>query len=72
MGYAQAYGNCIGCKRLFAFNPVHVPSIRINGVLEPICLNCVNAANPKRKANGLPEIVPLPDAYDACEEGELG
>ena len=71
MGYVSGYGECIGCKRLFHFNPVRVPSIRINGVLEPICQGCVALANPRRRANGLAEIVPATDAYEACEESEI-
>jgi hypothetical protein len=69
--YALAYGACFGCKRIFAFNPVRVPSIIVNGSKEPVCENCVRIANPRRIANGLPPIMPLPDAYEACDEGEL-
>ena len=69
--YATCYGQCYGCKRLFSFNPVRVPSVVVNGSREPICINCVTVANPKRIANGLPPIVPAADAYEACEEWEL-
>jgi len=69
--YALAYGNCYSCKRLFGFNPVRVPSIRINGVREPICRHCIERANPKRVENGLQPIVPAPDAYEAVDESEL-
>src|SRR5262245_15847689 len=71
MGYALAYSPCYGCKRPFAYNPMRVPSIPINGVREPICADCVVRVNPLRVKNGLDPIVPLPGAYDACEEGEL-
>lgn len=71
MGYALAMGTCFACHQPFTFNPVRVPSIRINGSREPICQSCVEKANPMRIANGLKPIVPAPDAYDACEEGEL-
>jgi hypothetical protein len=71
MGYALATSACIGCKRIFSYNPVRVPSIRINGSREPICGNCIAHSNPKRIANGLDPIVPHPDAYIACDEGEL-
>jgi hypothetical protein len=57
---------------VFGFNPIRVPSIRIDGVRQPICRNCVEEANPKRLANGLPPIVPAPDAYEGCDEYELG
>jgi hypothetical protein len=70
-GVAFAMGPCIGCQRLFSFNPMRVPSVTVKGTREPICLACVERANPMRIANGLAPIVPLPDAYEACEEGEL-
>ena len=73
--YATAYGACIGCGRLFSFNPVRVPSLPANvsptGSKEPICLDCVIRCNPLRIKNGLEPIVPAPDAYDACDEWEL-
>ena len=73
MGYVTAYGECIGCKKLFHFNPVRVPSISIEGrPREPVCADCVARVNPMRAKNGLPPIVPHPEAYGACEEGELG
>jgi len=71
MGYVQAFSACFGCKRLFSYNPVRVPSIRVNGTLEPICAECIERVNPKRIANGLEPIVPLPGAYEPAEEGEL-
>lgn len=69
--FATAMSPCYGCHRVFSYNPVAVPSITVNGVREPICQNCVNLVNPKRIANGLPPIVPLPDAYMGCDESEL-
>ena len=73
MGYVTGYGECIGCKKLFHFNPVWVPSISIDGrPREPICANRVARVNPMRTKNGLPLIVPHPEAYEACEESELG
>ena len=71
MGYVTGYSACAGCGRLFTYNPVRVPSVVINGSREPICQSCVNRVNPLRRERGLPEIVPAPDAYEACEEGEL-
>lgn len=69
--YAFATSRCFGCKRIFTYNPVRVPSIPINGSREPICATCVERVNPLRIANGLEPIVPLPDAYEACHESEL-
>jgi hypothetical protein len=71
MGYVTAMGTCVGCKRLFSFNPMRVPSITVRGTKEPICAECVERANPERIKRGLPPIVPAADAYDACDEGEL-
>jgi hypothetical protein len=70
-GYVFALGPCYGCKQPFSYNPHRVPSVVVDGVREPICRGCVAIANPRRKANGLPEIVPLPDAYEPLPEGEL-
>jgi hypothetical protein len=71
MGYALCTSACFGCNRIFNYNPMRVPSIPINGSREPICEACVTRVNPLRKKNGLPPIVPAPDAYDACDEAEL-
>jgi hypothetical protein len=70
MGYFQAFSACFVCHRLFYYHPLRVPSIAINGVREPICQHCVDRVNPRRIANGLPPIVPLPGAYDAADESE--
>lgn len=70
--YAFAMGPCFGCGRIFTFNPLRVPSIKDSrGSREPICLRCVERANPLRRRNKLPPIVPAPDAYDAVDEAEL-
>ena len=69
MGYYFAFGECYGCKQMFSFNPDLVPSIRINGVKEPICQSCVERVNPQRIANGLEPIRPMAGAYGAAEEG---
>jgi hypothetical protein len=67
----SAIGQCYGCKRTFSFNRERVPSIHVNaqgkpdpkGAREPICRECVERANPRRIANGLPPIVILEGAY---------
>jgi hypothetical protein len=71
MGCVFALGHCFACHKPFSFNPLRVPSIRVNGSREPVCRECVELANPRRIANGLPAIVPAPDAYEACDEDEL-
>lgn len=76
MGYMIVLGSCYSCRRPFTFNPERVPSVRVNaegvedpaGVRQPICLECIDAANPIRVANGLNPLVPHPDAYEATED----
>lgn len=66
---------CVGCDRVFTYNPHLVPSIRVsrvdgqwrenpNGSKEPVCESCVRAANPIRQQNGLDPIEILPGAYE--------
>jgi hypothetical protein len=71
MGYVFATSACFGCGETFTYNPVKVPSIRIDGVPQPVCGSCIALANPKRIANGLDPIEIHPDAYEACDEAEL-
>jgi hypothetical protein len=71
MGYITAMSACVGCGRLFSYNPMRVPSVVINGSREPVCRTCVERANPNRIRNGLEPIVPFPDAYEPCDESEL-
>lgn len=53
MGFAFAYAECFGCRRLFAFNPLRVPSIPGHlsgtGTREPICRDCVERVNPRTR-----------------------
>lgn len=67
MSYMQAVSACFGCGRTFCYNPELVPSVRVKGVREPFCLDCVERANPIRREKGLSEIVPAPGAYEAQE-----
>jgi hypothetical protein len=71
MGFAIVFGPCIGCARPFGYNPLRVPSLTWNGTREPVCAACVERVNPRRIANGLPPIVPAPDAYEPVDESEL-
>ena len=70
LGYLFMLAPCVSCNKPFGFNPDKVPSLLIAGVREPVCEECVNRANPLRKANGLPPIVPLPGAYEPAAEDE--
>jgi len=71
MGFVAATSSCFGCKQVFSYNPMRVPSIVVDGTREPVCARCVERANAMRRKNGKPLIVPLPDAYDACDESEI-
>lgn len=72
MGYMIATSGCFCCKRLFAYNPDTVPSVRVNaqgqadpnGEREPICRACVEKANVIRKERGMQPINIRPDAYE--------
>lgn len=71
MGYVFAMGTCVCCGHLFSFNPVKVPSIRIDGERQPVCRTCIEHANPERIKNGMEPIIPDPEAYESCNENEL-
>ena len=72
MGYVQALGHCILCQKVFSFNPIRVPSIRVDGKREPVCEECIRLkVNPYRESKGLEPVIPEPDAYDEVDEGEL-
>jgi hypothetical protein len=72
MGYMLAMGPCLGCRKVFSFNPVRVPSCSVvTGKREPICQACVDRLNLIRVENGLQPIVPLPRAYEPGAEDEL-
>jgi hypothetical protein len=70
MGYMIAMGACAACHRPMSFNPNTVPSIRVNGLREPVCKACIDAENVRRKALNDPALPPLtyrPDAYEPEE-----
>jgi len=71
MGYVLAMSECFCCKQVFGYNPNKVPSIRVQGVRQPICKSCIEQANPLRKQHGLPELIPLPGAYEAEDEDAI-
>lgn len=67
-GYMMAMAPCYGCGQVFGFHPDLVPSVTDdNGIRQPVCRSCVDRVNPRRAANGLPPIVPLPGAYEPSE-----
>ena len=67
----SATTHCYACGCLISYEPHRVPSVRIDGVREPICRACAARANPERVARDLDPIQVLLGAYDPIEEGEL-
>ena len=65
MAYISVVGFCFLCRRLFSFNPIRVPSIRVDGERQPICLSCIEQANRERQTRGLEPFRIDPDAYNA-------
>ena len=71
MGYVFMTGLCITCGKMMSFNPHKVPSLRVKGEREPVCIDCVNQINTNRQAEGkLPNPIPK-DAYEPMLEEEL-
>jgi hypothetical protein len=64
-GFMFMIGECINCNRQFTFAPSKVPSLRVNGVKEPLCRACFYHWNEIQRAQkGLP-LMPVPDgAYE--------
>lgn len=67
MGYMVVIGNCYVCGELFGFNPDRVPSMRVQGVREPICRSCIGRINEARKRAGADPVVVDPEAYEPEE-----
>ncbi len=70
-GYVICTGVCYGCKQLFTFNPLYVPSLTIDGVREPFCRACIERANIIRKDKGMPPLEIHPKGYEPLPEQEL-
>jgi hypothetical protein len=70
--YALLTAPCLCCGRIFASNPMRVPSHRdANGIKQPICQDCFEKINQVRVEKGVPPFALLPGAYEACDEAEL-
>jgi hypothetical protein len=71
-GYVTLVSPCIVCGRLFASNPNHVPSTTMfTGKREPICEDCFNAINARRRMRGQEPFPLHPQAYEPLPEEEL-
>lgn len=67
-GYVLCTSACLTCKRLFSYNPHHVPSLRVKGEREPICPSCMESINMKRTEKGLDPFPIHPEAYEPLPE----
>lgn len=70
-GYVFAMGPCLGCNRLFSFNPMKVPSMMFDGHRQPLCRECFAYVNRRRIAVRLPKLVAQPGAYEPMPEEEM-
>ena len=68
MCYYICITECIRCHSTFSCNPDLVPSIRVNGVKEPLCRDCIEILNTIRIKNGLDAWIPLNGAYEPVNE----
>lgn len=72
MGYCFVVCNCGACHATIVANPNHCPTLRINGVKEPICPGCFNVWNEiHRTSKGLEPIQLDPMAYEPEPEENL-
>lgn len=71
MGFVTCITNCVNCHNPFGCNPNLVPSIRVNGVREAVCRNCIETANVQRKEMGMEPFEIRDGAYEAADENEV-
>jgi len=67
MSFMVAFGACICCGQLFSFNPDRVPSVIVRGEREPVCEDCMRAANKLRISRGERPHEILVGAYEESE-----
>jgi len=58
-GYYWAMGACVACGSTISFNLDYVPSIRVDGVKEPLCRGCFGQWNQIHRISKDLEPVPL-------------
>ena len=70
MAFMFVIGGCINCGVMITFNPSRVPSIRVNGVREPLCVTCHARWNEiHRSSKGLEPVAIHPEAFEPEEVG---
>lgn len=70
MGYMSVWSNCIVCKQLFPYNPFEVPSLRVDGVKEPVCGGCMETINKLRVKKGVEPFHVSKEAYEPVHEND--
>lgn len=69
MAVVSLIATCAACWRVFSCNPRTVPSIRVDGVREPLCETCARNWNTLHPDRARPI---APDAYTPVDETEFG
>ena len=67
MSYMTCTSHCVGCGELISYNPSRVPSIRVNGEKQALCLECATKINQNRIKAGMDACFIPPDAYEPLE-----
>jgi len=67
MSYVSLLGECGNCHNLFSSNPHLVPNIK--GQI--ICKNCIEWANTRREALGIPKFIYDSEAYEVILEEDM-
>lgn len=64
---------CVVCGRVFSFNPIRVPSVRLHGQgpRRPLCRSCAEWVRDERARRELPPLVIFDDAYDPVDERDV-
>lgn len=65
MAFMYCHSRCAGCRALIAYNPDLVPSLKINGERQAICLVCLTRWSEIHCPDN--PVVPHPDAYEPQE-----
>ena len=73
MGFTLVMEKCDVCGYLFYCNPIHVASLRdADDVWQVVCIDCITVVDKARAAFGLDPMDIHLEAYDPCDESELG
>jgi len=68
MALMYVHGFSVACRKPLSFNADRVPSIRVEGVREPLCEGCFHKWNKIHRTDKGLELIPLnPDAYEPQE-----